>query len=224
MIFPFCSRPTYRSAALLLPFCMAFAAPLSAQAAGPSHSAGEVSVRAGAALYSTGDDVNCARGPSVVGGVQARTPGTWFLAASGDVHVGLPFVCTLVGTSIRYGGDRYADESGGVHFEVAPQLGIRAGRTVPVRGAELAPTLGGGGIYATHLFSSTDRVWMPWAGVSLGVHRPGRRLGLDVEYSQYRVPIQHEIYRDNGGHPQYLETRRFGRWKPMIRLSLRAPL
>lgn len=217
-------RPVNRAASLLLPLLVVLSAPLSAQAPGSSPTAGGVSVRAGAALYGTGDDVNCGTAPSIVGGVQARTPGAWFLGASADVHVGLPFVCTLVGTSILYEDGRYADESGGIHLGIAPQVGVQAGRTLAVRGLDLQPALGAGGVRATHLFSDTERVWMPWAGASLGAHRPGRRLGIEVEYSRHRVPIEHQVYRYEGGHPEYLETRRLGRWKPMVRLSVRRRL
>lgn len=217
-------RRLYR-AALLLPLAAAFSAPLSAQAPEPPRAAGTLSVRAGFALYSTGDDANCARAPSAVAGVQARTPGPWFVGVSGDVHVGLPIACGLVGTMVRYSDGRYADESGGVHFGIAPQVGVRAGRIVAVRGVELEPTLGAGGIHATRLFSDTDRLWMPWAGASLGVRRPGRRLGLDAEYSQHRVPMEHRIYSSyDAAGPEHLEIRRFGRWKPLFRLSLRASL
>lgn len=213
-------------AAVFLSLFPVVSAPLSAQAPRAFPNPAEVSIRGGLALYSTGDDTNCPRGPSAFGGVQIRTPGKWFVGASGDLHVGFPFACTLVGTSISYGENHFADEHGGVHFGVAPQMGLRMGHTARMHGVELAPTVEAGALYATHLFSSTDGVWMPWAGGSLGVHLPGSRLWIDANYSLYRIPLRHEIYQHNFSDYSvvYLETRHFGRWKPMVQLALRAAL
>ena len=101
-------------------------------------------LRAGAALAGTGDEVNCAYAPSLVAGAEARTAGRWFLALSGDVHLGVPFACADVGTLVPYGENRWAYQDGGAFFALAPRVGLRAG-VAPARVDGLfEPTIGVG--------------------------------------------------------------------------------
>lgn len=176
-------------------------------------------VRAGAALAGTGDEVNCAYAPSLVGGAEARTGGGWFLALSGDIHLGVPFACTDVGTLVPYSDNRWAYQDGGAFFALAPRVGLRAGIAPGYISGPFEPTVGGGFVLSTELSGNRSSV-QPWASGALAMRLPNHRWAVRAEYGVHRVTLRHEIYRVENDQEVHLETRQLRRWEPLFQLAL----
>ena len=176
-------------------------------------------VRAGAALAGTGDKVNCTYAPSLVGGAEARTRGSWFLALSGDLHLAIPFACTDVGTLVPYGEDRWAHEDGGAFFALAPRVGLRAGVAPGNMTGSFEPSVGGGFVLSTELDGDRSAL-QPWASGAVSMRLPNRRWGLRAEYGVHGVTIRHQLHRHEAGQEIRLETRQLRRWEPLFQLAI----
>lgn len=194
------------------------AAPAAAQTAdGAPRSL--TTLRAGLSMAGTGDAANCTLAPSLALGIERRTAGRAFVALSGDLHLGLPIACSDVGTLVPYGEGRFAHEDGGGFFALAPRVGLRAGTETALGNARLEPSLGGGMVLSTDL-DGEETGLQPWASAALGVQLPRSRWGMHLELGTHRVTMRHEIYDDT----RWEETRSFGRWEPLVQISVRRGL
>jgi hypothetical protein len=200
-------------AGTLLVLCSCLALPARAQSVEPSRFA----ARAGLAMAGTGDDANCPRAGSLVGGLEARTRGRWFVALTADLHLGLPFACTDMATLVPYDEERWAYLGGGSFFALAPRPGLRIGM---VATDWLEPSLGGGVVFSTEL--SGDRFTLqPWASGAVAVRLLNPAWSVQAEYGMHRVELRHEIHRMVGPMLVYEDTRQFPRWEPLLQVALR---
>lgn len=208
-------RVLARSASLLTLCTLTLLAASVAAAQTPTPS--RLALRGGLAMTGTGDETNCAFAPSAAAGLEARTAGALFVALSGDLHLGLPFVCSDVATLVPYDGDRWAYEEGGSFFALAPRVGARVGIAPARWGVE--PSVGGGAVLSTDLGSSRAAL-QPWVSGAALVRIPNRRWGVQAEYGMHRVAMRHEIHRRVGESEVHDETRHFSRWRPLFQVAL----
>lgn len=167
---------------------------------------------AGAVYFETGDEVNCATGIGITGGVEARTGGPWIGAVGLDLFAAAPGVCTDAGRITVYRGER-VDIFNDTELAPAPRLRGRLARTIPFGPYRVEPSLGMGLMYR-HFKTVAGRIHMltGWAGGSVALRGRDHPLGVEVEYGAQQVPFIYE--RDRA------TVRRFRRWKPLMRISL----
>lgn len=180
-----------------------------------------VTFKAGFGAYGTGDDINCPIAPMLMAGAEGRTGGPLFLALAADLYSTPALVCTLVLLMPHVDEDGWAEEWGGILFDLAPRLSLRAGHEILLARFRLEPSLGAGLVVSADLDTTSERHLHPWFGAALTVAgRGGRGFALQLEQGWNRVPIRHEFYEFSDPYPIQAGTQHLGRWRFQAQISL----